>query len=115
MIVQDDNGFYHLTEQFVTTGEDWQSLAIRSFQKEACSLASQAIDTIPKEERDISTVTVSLNEDGVNRIRDVLSRLRREIIDIAASCDPVDRAYQLNLQLFPVSRTIEIPQESKNE
>jgi uncharacterized protein (TIGR02147 family) len=106
MVVPDENGYYRLTDQFVTTGENWQSIAVRSFQKDACKLAASAIDSVPKDERDISTVTVSLNEEGVNRIRESLAVLRREIIDIAASCHPVDRACQINLQLFPISKII---------
>ncbi len=111
MIVQDEKGYYRLTEQFVTTGEQWQSIAVRSFQKEACNLASRAIDHVPKKERDISTVTVSLNKDALNRISEKMAELRREIIEIAASCQSVDRVYQLNLQLFPVSVTIKIGDE----
>ncbi|MBN1760321.1 MAG: TIGR02147 family protein [Chitinispirillaceae bacterium] len=106
MITRDDEGYCRLTEQFVTTGENWQSIAVRSFQKEACKLASQAIDLVPRDERDVSTVSVSLNEDGVNRVKEALAGLRREIIEIAASCQSVDRACQVNLQLFPVSKII---------
>ncbi|MBN1600379.1 MAG: TIGR02147 family protein [Chitinispirillaceae bacterium] len=106
MVIPDENGHYRLSDRFVTTGEKWKSIAVRSFQKEACSLAASAIDSVPKDERDISTVTVSLNNEGVNRIREALADLRREIIEIAASCHSVDRAFQVNLQLFPVSKTI---------
>ncbi|HEX2956304.1 MAG TPA: TIGR02147 family protein, partial [Chitinispirillaceae bacterium] len=111
MIKQDDQGIYRLTEKFVTTGVQWQSIAIRSYQKEACGLAAEAIDKTPKELRDISTVTVSINKEGVKRISEVLSRVRHELIEIAASCEKVDRAYQVNLQLFPVSKITEERQE----
>jgi uncharacterized protein (TIGR02147 family) len=106
MVQRDADGFCRLTEQFVTTGENWSSIAVRSFQKEACSLASRAIDLIPRDERDISTVSVSLDEEGFSRVKEALAGLRREIIEIAASCGAVDRACQVNLQLFPVSKTI---------
>jgi uncharacterized protein (TIGR02147 family) len=106
MIERDDDGYCRLTERFVTTGENWQSIAVRSFQKEACTLASKAIDVVPKDERDISTVTVSLDEEGVNHVREALAGLRRVIVEISASCQSVDRACQVNLQLFPVSKTI---------
>lgn len=115
MIKPDDQGIYRLTEKFVTTGVQWQSIAIRSYQKEACGLAAEAVDKTPKELRDISTVTVSINEEGVKRISDVLSRVRHELIEIAASCEEVDRAYQVNLQLFPVSKIPDIRQEDQDK
>ena len=106
MIKRGADGFCRLTEQFVTTGENWSSIAVRSFQKEACSLAAGAIDLVAREERDISTVSVSLDSEGFDRVKDALAGLRREIIEIAASCRSVDRAWQVNLQLFPVSKII---------
>ena len=112
MVVRGADGFCRLTDQFVTTGDNWQSLAVRSFQKEACSLAALAIDQVPKEERDISTVTVSLDEDGFRRLRESIAALRREIVEIAASCKSTDRAYQVNLQSFPVSKKITGQRES---
>jgi uncharacterized protein (TIGR02147 family) len=115
MIKPDDQGVYRLTEKFVTTGVQWQSIAIRSYQKEACGLAAEAIDKTPKELRDISTVTLSVNEEGVKRISDVLSRVRHELIEIAASCDKVDRAYQINLQFFPVSKIADLRQEGHDK
>lgn len=113
MIHRDGEGYYQLTDGFITTGEQWHSIAIRVFQKEACTLAAGALDSIPPEERDISTVTLSLNEEGLNRLRDSLATLRREIIEVAASCDSVDRVYQINLQLFPVSVKISGEKEPK--
>jgi len=106
MIRMKNDGYYELTDGFITTGEQWRSIAIRTFQKESCSLAAQALDSVPPGERDISTVTLSLNEEGLNRIRDSLATLRREVVEVAASCEPVDRVYQINLQLFPVSAKV---------
>lgn len=115
MIRRDAEGYVHLTDQFVTTGDNWHSFAIRAYQKEACTLAAQALDNIPKEERDISTVTLSLNDDGLRRISESLAAFRREIIDIAASCTSVNRAFQVNLQVFPVSARITPHQDQSNE
>jgi uncharacterized protein (TIGR02147 family) len=106
MIARGADGYYSLTDKFVTTGENWQSIAIRSFQKESCSLAARAIDSVIPGERDISTVTVSLSKEGFDRIRKSLARFRREIVEVSSSCETVDRAYQMNLQFFPVSGNI---------
>jgi uncharacterized protein (TIGR02147 family) len=106
LVKRGEDGFFRLTDQFLTTGDNWQSIAVKTFQKEACALAAQAIDQVPRDERDISTVTVSLDEAGFSRLRDSLSALRREIVEVAASCQKTTRAYQVNLQLFPVSAEI---------
>lgn len=99
-------GFYALATPFITSGPSWQSIAIRSFQKECSVLAIQALDAIPKEERDISTVTLTLNDEGFLRVRESISRFQRELIEIAAACSEVNRAYQMNMHLFPISKGI---------
>jgi hypothetical protein len=49
---------------------------VRSFQKEACSLVAEVIDSIPKDEQDISTVTF-LSIRRVYRFRESLAAIRR--------------------------------------
>lgn len=101
-------GFYSLATPFITSGASWQSIAIRNFQKECAALAIQALDTIPKEDRDISTVTLTLNDEGFSRIRESVSRFQRELIEIAATCSDVNRAYQVNVHLFPISKSVRL-------
>lgn len=100
-------GFFEQTDRFITTGDEWRSIAIRSFQKECMKLASQALETIPKVERDISTVTVTLDDEGFEKARERVQFLQKEIVDIAASCGNVNRVYQINLQVFPLSKKVE--------
>ncbi len=105
-IKRNDRGFFELTSKFITTGEHWKSIAIRSFQKEISRLSENALDTIPKEERDISTVTLTLDEEGFDKAREHIRLLQKELIEISSSCRRVNRAYQVNLQLFPLSKKV---------
>ena len=103
-IKRNEDGFFELTNRFVTTGLQWRSIAIRTYQKEVMNLAMQALDTIPKEERDISTVTLTLDDAGLALARDRIAALHKELVEISAACQNVNRAYQINLQLFPISK-----------
>ena len=76
---------------------------LRHFQKENLQLASKAIDRFPRPQRDISTLTVSISEDGANRIREELADFRKKLVNIVAEDQNVDRVYQINFQSFPLS------------
>lgn len=100
-------GFFEQTDRFITTGDQWRSMAIRSFQKECMALASQVLDSIPKDERDISTVTITLDDEGFEKARDRVAALQKELVDISAACGLVNRVYQINLQVFPLSKKVD--------
>jgi|WetSurMetagenome_2_1015567.scaffolds.fasta_scaffold236424_1 uncharacterized protein (TIGR02147 family) len=110
-IKRNDAGFFELTSRFITTGPQWRSIAIRSYQKEVMTLAMQAIDTVPKEERDISTVTVTLDDTGFAQARDRIAALQKELVEISAACKRVNRAYQVNLQIFPITKKCHSPEK----
>ncbi len=59
---------------------------------------------IPKEERDISTVTVSTSQKCMIAVRERLAQARREILEMIAAEEGVDGVYQVNLQVFPLTK-----------
>jgi uncharacterized protein (TIGR02147 family) len=105
LVSKNEEGTYVLSNRFLTTGEEWRSIAIRKFQEETLDLARQALESIPKEERDISTMTVSLSPEGFEEVRERLKQLRRIVFEIAEKERAASGAYQVNLQLFPISKS----------
>lgn len=104
MVIKDSNGFLKPTDTHLTTGDQWSSIAVRNFQKKMITLAEEAIERFPKEERDISTVTISTSKACLNLISERLSQARREIMELIAAEDEVDGVYQINLQVFPLTK-----------
>ncbi|MEN9308699.1 MAG: hypothetical protein RL173_2631 [Fibrobacterota bacterium] len=84
------------------------------YLKAQIELGMGAMETIPKEERDVSAVTLTLSEEGFGVLREELKELRRRMIRLSEEenrkfWQGVDgdsrRVYQAVLQLFPVSAT----------
>ncbi len=103
-ISRDEEGHYHRACQSITTGGDVISLAVNHFQKENLQLAAAAIDRFPREQRDISTLTMSLSEAGAQRIMDEIAAFRKKLVAIVEEDSAVDRVYQINFQAFPLSK-----------
>jgi uncharacterized protein (TIGR02147 family) len=91
------------TEPFLTTGDTWESVAIHAFQVAISELAASALDTVPKEERDFSTLTMALSEDAFLKIREIVKKARSEIAAVEEACSNPERVYQINFQCFPLS------------
>ena len=90
-------------DKVLSAGEDWNVEAVRLFQSSLLSLAQQALFEIPKEERDISTVTFSVSKKTLAAIRKRASEFRQEVITLARTDHDPECVYHLALQLFPAS------------
>lgn len=105
LIRREDDGRYTLTEMAVTTGDEWQSLAITAFQEQAIRLSRESIERHDRSLRDISTVTMNINADDFEELRERIVDFRRSIISFVSENTDPDRTYQLNIQLFPLTDT----------
>ncbi|HON11986.1 MAG TPA: TIGR02147 family protein [Chitinispirillaceae bacterium] len=103
LIFRDSDGVWRLTDDFIRTDGKMAALAVRSFQKEMCRLGMESIERIPKEQRDISTITVSSSKACMELIRERLADFRREILQIISEDEGMEEVYQLNFQVFPLT------------
>ncbi len=97
-------GVYKPADSFVINDGKTLPSAVRSFQKEMIDLASTAIDKIPKQDRDISTLTVSTTRACIETIQERLAHVRNEIIELVKKEENAEEVYQINFQVFPVTR-----------
>ncbi len=104
LVEKGPDGCLSLTSRFITTGEEWRTLAVRTFQKETLDIAKQALESIPKEMRDISTLTITMDAEALEKIRERIRQFHREVFEIVDQSGKVDRAYQVNIQVFPLSK-----------
>lgn len=105
-IGKDPDGAYILTEDHVTTGEQWESLAIRGYQRETIKMSADSLDRDPKEIRDVSSLTLSVDREAFEDIREIIRECRASIVRRVDSIpdDKTDRVYQLNMQMIPLTR-----------
>lgn len=109
LIRKDPKGCFRPTDKFVTTGEDWRSMAIANYQKSTIALAGEAIERFPAGERDISTLTVNLSPQGLALIKEKIRALRKEILEVENMDVGCDKVYQVNFQIFPLSKSTQGP------
>lgn len=104
IIKKDKNGYYRQTSALISTGEEFKSLNVWNFQAATMDLAREAISRHPKEQRDVSTLTLTLSEDSFNQAKVELDAVRKRLLGLAEKDKKVDRVYQINLQIFPLTK-----------
>lgn len=105
-IQKNTEGIFKPCEAHVSTGEKWHSLAIKNYQKETIARSLSSLERDPKETRDISTITMSVTEEGMKEIREIIKECRGAIIKRVDEMNEEkrDRVYQLNMQFIPLSQ-----------
>ena len=104
LVKKSDNGIFELTDQFITTGESWNSIAIENFQREMIHLAEESINKIPKKDRETSTVTVSVSRACFTAMKERLREFRKELLEMARIERDPGGVFQINFQIFPLTR-----------
>jgi uncharacterized protein (TIGR02147 family) len=104
LVVKNDQGIFEQTNQFITTGESWDSIAIENFQREMLHLAEESINTIPKRDRETSTITVSVSWPCFEAMKERLREFRKELLEMARIERDPDGVFQVNFQIFPLTR-----------
>ena len=87
----------------ITTGEQWRSLAVTAFQETTMRLALESLHLIPKGQRNVSTLTVTLSRNDLEAANGILKECRTALLKLAENQKNPDRVYQINIQLFPVT------------
>ena len=104
LIKKNSSGYYERTSEVLSTGESWMSVAITNFQLNTADLAKDAIQNVPKDAREISTLTLSISQTTFETMREKVRALRRELLEIAKKDTQADRIYQVNMHFFPVAK-----------
>jgi uncharacterized protein (TIGR02147 family) len=98
-----EDGTYKVNDTFVSTKEKWSSAIIHQYQKTSIDLSIKALDDLPKNMRDISTVTFTCSTSLLESLRERLQEIRQEFLTLSQDCNKEDCVMQLNLQLFPAA------------
>jgi len=104
LLARQPNGTLARKDKVLSAGDDWTAEAVRSFQASLLVLAQQALAEIPKENRDISTVTFSVSKKTLAAIQKRAREFRQEVIALARTDREPEGVYHLALQLFPASK-----------
>jgi len=104
LIRKQPDGRWTQTDHVISTGDEVYSVNIVNYHKEVAGLAKNAFDRCSREVREISALTLGIDEATFRTIKSRIQSFRKEIVELARNSSTSDRVYQMNFQLFPVSR-----------
>ncbi len=103
MLTIDEQGRATRTEPLVTSGGPLGHHLV-AFHREMLDRANEAIELVPRDEREISSVTVCVSQKRLLELKEQLREFRRQLLRTAEQDDVPERVVQINVQLFPLSK-----------
>jgi uncharacterized protein (TIGR02147 family) len=104
-LVRDANGRLQRGDPSVTTGHEVRSLAIGNFHRQMLVRAADSIERVDRSERDISALTVCVARGRVAELKARIHAFRESLLHLCDEDTAPDVVYQINFQLFPLTRT----------
>ncbi|OGQ22407.1 MAG: hypothetical protein A3I05_03105 [Deltaproteobacteria bacterium RIFCSPLOWO2_02_FULL_44_10] len=103
-VVRGEDGKYRQQHRHLQTDDEVMSLAIANYHRQMIERAGESIDKTPAEHREISSVTFAVSKERLKRLKEMLQEFRKKVSHFLAEENEAEAVYQLNFQLFNVSR-----------
>ncbi|MDH4469339.1 MAG: TIGR02147 family protein [Bacteriovoracaceae bacterium] len=91
------------TPLVTTTGNPYTATAFRKLQHQVLGKASAALEEIPMELRDQSSMTFAINTKQLNEAKKRIKNFRRGLCDYLQKTKDRDAVYQLGISFYPVT------------
>jgi hypothetical protein, TIGR02147 len=107
LITRRADGKFYQVDNAISTGSEVTSLAVRNFNRTMIELAGMALDGVPVEHRHASGITMGIPREGYDVFVAEIYAFKDRLIRIANSFNDCNIVYQMNVQLFPLSKKID--------
>jgi uncharacterized protein (TIGR02147 family) len=112
-IIKKEDGAYACAYPGVSAYAEGHSLALSSYADAMMDQARQALHKLPSDERSISWAGFSMSKETFKKAKEEAREFRKRIIAMAQADRSPDRAYHINMQVFPVSKRFDRRREEK--
>ena len=103
LVERTSESVYRQVDKVVSSGPHVPAALMNNLHLTMGELAQRALAEIDPRERNFSFVTCSLSPRSLDTVYAKLRRFRKEVLEVARQDPEVDRVYQMNFQVFPLS------------
>lgn len=107
LLYHDENGVLRQRDALVTTGPGPLGHHVFTYHHTMLERAGVALDQVPRDEREIASLTVCVSHDKLLELKQRIRDFRRDLLQLAELDNVPERVVQINFQLFPLSNNPE--------
>lgn len=102
LLVRDSDGKLVQSEAVVSTGAETAGVHIVNYHRAMMDRAIEAVDLVPRSERDISALTLCVTPEGLSDLKQRVQEFRRELVGLEGADGKGTIVVQMNFQLYPL-------------
>lgn len=99
-----ETGLWHKTSDDIDLGTSLPGHGVLRFHHRMIDLGKDALTHLPEQERDITALTLACPRSFLPQLKSLLENFQASILSSAREQSDPDTVYQLNMQLFPLTR-----------
>jgi uncharacterized protein (TIGR02147 family) len=103
LLEQGSDGRLVQTSEIITTGPGPLGHHIFNYHHMMLERAGEALDSLPREERDVSCLTLCVSQSKLVELKERVRNFRQELLRTAELDNSPERVVQINFQVFPLS------------
>lgn len=107
-MIKKENDRWILKDTVVSTGPQINSMVVMNYHKEMISKAKKALETIPREQRNVSSLTVGVSRTTYEKMVNEVYSFQQRLLELADADYHKEQVYQINFQLFPLTKREEL-------
>ncbi len=106
LILEENGSFIKSSKMLTNDGIINSSAAHKELQRQIVSKALLAIDECPTEFKDITSITMAIDTENIEKAKKLIAKFRRELCALLEDGEQTV-VYNLGIQLYPISTTSE--------
>ncbi|MBD3391300.1 MAG: TIGR02147 family protein, partial [Chitinivibrionales bacterium] len=92
------------TDAVISTPSEVLSLAVTRYHRDMIALGRDAVERFGPSQRDIRSVTLGMSKEGYREVKRRLEAFWNDLLVFSETQGSQDTVYQVNMQLFPLTR-----------
>lgn len=103
LLIRDEEGRLVQADGLVEMVDGPLGHQVVAFHRSMMERASDALERVPREEREIGSLTLCLSEAQMRELKALLARFREEVMQQFPAGEDAKRVVQVNVHMFPLS------------
>lgn len=105
LLKKDPNGRLMVSNKILSTADEAIDVSIKKTHKDLINKAMNSLDHTTPAFRDISSLTIALNQEGFDELKNSLQEFRKKLNLRLSQCQSPDAVYQINFQAFNLTKS----------
>lgn len=103
LLLEENGSLIKSSKKLTNNGTINTSGAHKELQKQVISKALMAVDEVPQDEKDITSMTMAIDTKNLDKARLLIQKFRRDLCELLEDGDQ-EQVYNLGIQLYPISK-----------